>query len=610
MTNEIEWKIANEWRGSMTPYDMPFILIASAYLKYKNKDVIKNLMLQNKESFNGHLEQDLTQEKHIPNVTGFLERVGEVITRLPDGKYRETLKLLNECSSKMLIDAGFDVMRNQGINNSNTVNSSSLNTLIVALAEIEQGDSVLDATVGSAGTLIEAIQYHPSILVGQEINEEVGVFAAINLIVNGAQESEILIGDTLKKPEYLHYGKFDKVIQVPPFGLRIESDLSNDDRFKFGPLSKSVGDWAFVSNALSAIKIDGGRAVIVVPNGALFRSGPDRIIRQSILNFDFIEAVISLPNGIFNNTMIPTAILVLNTNKKDNVRDQVQFIKVSEEMVTVINRRERILPSELIGKIMAVFESKDSIKGFSSLVSLKEIRNGDLTVDSYVVQDSYQFDGLEIKANFNRLENIETIKLTDVATLSRGFNNTRSSEDENGKYQVIRISDITEKGINYDELVSVSSDIKNIDDYSVFKGDLLLSIRGTTNKVGYVDIDDESLLFNANLIRIRTHKDYDSEWLKIYLESPMAKVLLERISRGTTIRQISLQDLRELPIPRLTLEEQVKSKLEYKQGIEEIEKELEMLSLKEYNIKRAFYQSLPIIEAFEITSDKNHRIGE
>ena len=113
-------------------------------------------------------------------------------------------------------------------------------------------------------------------------------------------------------------------------------------------------------------------------------------------------------------------------------------------MVTVVNRRERVLSEELISKISAVYENKESIKGFSETVNLKDVRNGDLVVDSYVVQDSYHFDDLEVKADFNKLEKIKTLKLSEVASLSRGFNNTRATESENGKYQVIRISDITE----------------------------------------------------------------------------------------------------------------------------------------------------------------------
>jgi type I restriction enzyme M protein len=119
-----------------------------------------------------------------------------------------------------------------------------------------------------------------------------------------------------------------------------------------------------------------------------------------------------------------------------------------------------------------------------------------------------------------------------------------------------------------------------------------------------VDKDDDSLLFNANLIRIRANRTTDPEWLKIYLESPMAKVLLERISRGTTIRQISLQDLKNFPIPELTLEEQKLAKQEYQIGLEEVQVELEKLRQKEYNIKRAFYQKLPVSDAFEIIPEK------
>ena len=598
MAKEIEWKMANEWRGTMSPFDMPSMLVACAYLKHKDDDFIKTLMLQDKLVFNKILEQEIGKERLISISSSFMEQVGEIISKLPDGMYRETLKAVNEYKPKDLMDSAFDMMRLNG-----EVTSKSLNELLVKLAGVQEGDSVLDATVGSAGTLVAAIKYKPEVLVGQEINNELAIFAAINLIVNGASHSEIFVGDTLENAEYFGYGKFNRVIQVPPFGYRISRDLSNDDRFKFGPLSRSVGDWAFVSNALSALKPEGGRAVIVVPNGALFRSGPDKIIRQSILDFDFIESVISLPNGMFSNTMIPTAILVLNTLKDEIAKKHVQFIKVSEDEVEVVNRRERVLPKELIEKIVTTFEKKESIEGFSKVVPLPEVRNADLVVESYVVQDSYTFDGLTINADFNKLDEIETIKLSQVATLSRGFNNTRSTESESGKYQVIRISDITEDGIQYDELVKVTSDVKNIDDYKASKGDLLLSIRGTTNKVGFVDKEDDSLLFNANLIRIRTKKDYDSEWLKIYLESPMAKVLLERISRGTTIRQISLADLRDFPVPVISLEQQQLAKQEYQIGIQEIQEELEKLRQKEYNIKRAFYQSLPIAEAFEMAPE-------
>lgn len=599
MTQAIELNLTNEWRGTMSPVDIPNMLVASAYLKYKNNDIFKTLMLQYKMAFLDSLEHEIMQEDNIPELKEFLSRTKELIEKLPDGKYREILKLINDYSPKMLINSGFEAMRNQ-----EHINSESLNKLIVSLANIQTGDMVLDATAGTAGTLVEAIKHQPSLLVGQEINAELSTFAAINLIVNGAEKSVILSGDTLQNPEYPKYGKFDKVVQVPPFGVKVEADLSNDDRFKFGPLSRSAGDWAFVSNALSALKPDNGKAVIVVPNGALFRGGPDRIIRQSILNFDFIETVISLPNGMFNNTMIPTVILVLNTNKKENAKNRVQFIKVTEDMVTVVNRRERVLSNELISKISTVYGNKESIKGFSETVNLNDIHNGDLVVDSYVVQDSYHFDGLEVKADFNKLDRIKTLKLSEVASLSRGFNNTRATESENGKYQVIRISDITEDGINYDELVRVTSDVKNVDDYRVEKGDLLLSIRGTTNKIGMVDKDDDSLLFNANLIRIRANRTTDPEWLKIYLESPMAKVLLERISRGTTIRQISLQDLKNFPIPELTLEEQKLAKQEYQIGLEEVQAELEKLRQKEYNIKKAFYLKLPVSDAFEIIPEK------
>ena len=51
MTHAIELNLTNEWRGTMSPADVLNMLVASAYLKYKNNDIFKTLMLQDKMAF-------------------------------------------------------------------------------------------------------------------------------------------------------------------------------------------------------------------------------------------------------------------------------------------------------------------------------------------------------------------------------------------------------------------------------------------------------------------------------------------------------------------------------------------------------------------------------
>ena len=86
MTHAIELNLTNEWRGTMSPADVLNMLVASAYLKYKNNDIFKTLMLQDKMAFLNSLEHEMMQEDTIPELNGFLSRIKELIEKLPDGK--------------------------------------------------------------------------------------------------------------------------------------------------------------------------------------------------------------------------------------------------------------------------------------------------------------------------------------------------------------------------------------------------------------------------------------------------------------------------------------------------------------------------------------------
>ncbi|HFI0333123.1 TPA: hypothetical protein ACGOVE_001743 [Streptococcus suis] len=68
----------------------------------------------------------------------------------------------------------------------------------------------------------------------------------------------------------------------------------------------------------------------------------------------------------------------------------------------------------------------------------------------------------------------------------------------------------------------------------------------------------------------------------------------------SSIRQISIHDLRDFPIPKLTLEQQQQALNKYKEEMDEIERQLTDLKAKEHHVKRDFYNSMGIAEAFQI----------
>ena len=307
-----------------------------------------------------------------------------------------------------------------------------------------------------------------------------------------------------------------------------------------------AGEWMNVSSALTALTPHDGKAVITVFNGVLYRGGADGKIRESILNYDLIETVIGVPSGILPNISVPWAIVVCNNHKQDMMKGKVQFIQISEDMIETVSRRTRVLTKDSIRRIVEIYHNKEEVPGVATTVPLVGLKEGKLLPSDYIEEAEVELDGFAISINADELEKRETIPLDKVVSIGRGLNVTAKNEDANGEYCVLRIMDIEDYGrINYDNLVRTTSEAGKVDNYLLEKDDLVLSIRGGTNKVGIIDRDMDKLLFNANLVRLRVkRRQCNPKWLQMYLTSLIGQWLLKRISRGTTVQQITLSELK------------------------------------------------------------------
>jgi len=109
----------------------------------------------------------------------------------------------------------------------------------------------------------------------------------------------------------------------------------------------------------------------IMPHGVLFRGGKERLIREILINDDLIEAIISLPPGLFYGTGIPACVLVCNKSKPDALRDKVLFINADREFAE--GKKQNKLRPEDIEKIDDVFTRKREIPKYSRLVDKAEI---------------------------------------------------------------------------------------------------------------------------------------------------------------------------------------------------------------------------------------------
>lgn len=218
---------------------------------------------------------------------------------------------------------------------------------------------------------------------------------------------DIQLGDTLTEPKHLNEIPFDAIVSNPPYSTKWVGDdnplLINDDRFSpAGVLApKSKADLAFTMHMLYNLSTAGTAAIVEFP-GVLYRSGKEQMIRQYLVDNNYVDTVIQLPENLFFGVSIPTCIIVLKKSKREN---KTLFIDASKLFVHEGNKNK--LSDENIEAIMAEYIERKEVKHFSALVDNTAIaENGyNLSVSSYVEAEDTrpQTDIKELNARIARI---------------------------------------------------------------------------------------------------------------------------------------------------------------------------------------------------------------
>ncbi|NPA75096.1 MAG: SAM-dependent DNA methyltransferase [Euryarchaeota archaeon] len=304
--------------------------------------------------------------------------------------------------------------------------------LLVRIVAPKPGDSVYDPAVGSGGMLIESYRYvrerygdevKKLFLYGQEQNQTTYGLCRMNLIIHDINSAEIALGDSLLYPKILDGAKprkFDIVIANPPWNQdgyaeeRLKMGEFWSERFEFGFPTKQSADWAWIQHMLySSRKMVG----VVIDNGALFRGGREKKIRAKILNEDWIESVILLPEKLFYNTGAPGAIIIFNKSKDEARKKKVLFINASQEYEKHPDvKKLNILSEKNIERIVEAYREFSEEKGFSRVVSHEEIKENDynLNVTLYVFPEVEE-EEIDVDAEWNEIKKInEEMKEVDA----------------------------------------------------------------------------------------------------------------------------------------------------------------------------------------------------
>ena len=207
--------------------------------------------------------------------------------------------------------------------------------------------TVYDMAMGTSQMLtcmeerIKALDAEAEIICyGQEINPFTFGIAKADMLIRGGDPDNMQFGNTLNDDKFTGY-TFDYCISNPPFGIDwkreaadVEKEHKKGDagRFGVGLPSKSDGQMLFMLNGISKLK-DTGRMAII-QNGSSLLTGDagsgQSEIRRYIIENDWLDAIVQLPNDSFYNTGIATYVWIITKDKPVSHREHVLLIDASE----------------------------------------------------------------------------------------------------------------------------------------------------------------------------------------------------------------------------------------------------------------------------------------
>ena len=414
----------------------------------------------------------------------------------------------------------------------------SISTLGCLMLGIEKNETVVDLGCAAGDYIVEANRMNPeNNIVGVEQNSRCVEIAQMRADVLGKHVS-IRLGDAFDDP-FLRTGETKKIFCNPPFNLRLldlgpaaQQFIKSSDFASFGFAPTIRAEWVFAALECASMGAN-GRAVAVMPAGALFMASSCGVVRKNFVKNGLIEAVVLLPERMFPFSGISTALVVFS---KGN--ESIRFVDAS--CLYERGRQCNYIEGEQIDVVYDAFLGDSE---YSKAVTCKELLNGDcdLSPKKYLVEESV-------------VENAAPLGFV-IASVKRGATITSKQMDallseRPTRFRYLSLSNITNGMLN-EPLPSLKEIPADCDRFCIKKRSLVMGKVGSPFKMVVVEPNSDcQVLVNGNLYIIEFDEmRANPYYVKAVLESEWGAKMLQQQSQGSVIPNISVEKLTSLNIP-------------------------------------------------------------
>ncbi|WP_287387524.1 class I SAM-dependent DNA methyltransferase [Lachnospira sp.] len=344
----------------------------------------------------------------------------------------EIYKIMNEMQSS---DARGDVYEyllskiNQSGRNGQFRTPRHIIRMMVELMDPSSDEMICDPACGTSGFLVAAAEYLKEtkkeeifynkekkehymshMFYGYDMDRTMLRIGAMNMMTHGIENPFIEYRDSLSD-QNMDKDKYSLILANPPFKGSLDYESVSNDLLKVCKTKKT--ELLFLNLFLRMLRI-GGRCACIVPDGVLFGSSKaHKTIRKEIVDNNKLEAVISMPSGVFKPYAgVSTAILIF-TKTENGGTDNVWFYDMTADGLSLDDKRSEVKEND-IPDIIERFKHLDkevdrkrTEKSF--MVSKKEIEDNDydLSINKYkeVVYEKVEYPATsEILANLRSIE--------------------------------------------------------------------------------------------------------------------------------------------------------------------------------------------------------------
>jgi len=303
--------------------------------------------------------------------------------------------------------------------------------MMVEIMQPTQEDTICDPACGTTGFLVAAGEYvhehHPewfheksftkhfnsNMFTGMEFDPTMLRIGAMNLQLHGIDYPQLIGRDALSEANAESRDEFSLILANPPFKGSLDYDSVESSLLKTVKTKKT--ELLFLGLMLRMLKI-GGRCAVIIPDGVLFGSSKaHKQIRQTLIEKHKLEAVISMPSGVFRPYAgVSTAILIF-TKTNNGGTDNVWFYDMQADGYSLDDKRSEVKDSD-IPDIIKRFAKRDSKQekvrsrtDQSFLVPFEEIKENDwdLSINRYkeIVHEEVEYaPPAEIIAEIEKLD--------------------------------------------------------------------------------------------------------------------------------------------------------------------------------------------------------------